>query len=51
MNNNHEIEDEIPESEELYEKHAFVIDKGQEPLQAREGAPEHRRLMRLSLAG
>jgi len=32
MNNNQEIEDEIPESEELYEKHAFVIDKGQEPL-------------------
>src|SRR6185436_3527945 len=26
------IENELPESEELYEKHSIVIDKGQEPL-------------------
>jgi 23S rRNA pseudouridine1911/1915/1917 synthase len=27
-----EKEDELPESEEMYERHSFVIDKGQEPL-------------------
>jgi 23S rRNA pseudouridine1911/1915/1917 synthase len=27
-----EKEEELPESEELYERHSFVIDKGQEPL-------------------
>ena len=27
-----DMEEELPESEELYEKHAIVIDKGQEPL-------------------
>ena len=32
MTNQKEIEEELPESEELYEKHAIVIDKGQEPL-------------------
>ena len=26
------IENELPDSEELYEKHSIVIDKGQEPL-------------------
>ncbi|MEP7163792.1 MAG: RluA family pseudouridine synthase [Ferruginibacter sp.] len=32
MNDSKEIEEELPESEELYEKHSIVIDKGQEPL-------------------
>ena len=32
MNDQKEIEEELPESEELYEKHSIVIDKGQEPL-------------------
>ena len=32
MTNQKETEEELPESEELYEKHSIVIDKGQEPL-------------------
>ncbi len=32
MSEQKEIEEELPESEELYERHSIVIDKGQEPL-------------------